>query len=72
MGGGARYDRAAWRDMPRGGARATERNRFCSSDAQAIDAVKGSPTPCGCGGECPLYYMASCVSRSLRSVAVRG
>ena len=41
--------------VPRGGARETETDRFCSSDAQIIDVVEGGPTPCWCGGESPLY-----------------
>ena len=53
-GVGGRYDRAACRDMPRRGACETERDRFCSSEAQTIVAVEGGPTPCLCGGECPL------------------
>ena len=54
IGGGGRFDRAACRDMPRRGACETERDRFCSSEAQTIVAVEGGPTPCLCGGECPL------------------
>ena len=38
-------------------ARETERDRFCSSDAQTIDAVEGCPTPCRCGGESPCTGM---------------
>ena len=57
IGGGGRYDRAACRDTrhtERWRARDRERGRFCSSEAQTIDAVEGGPTPCGCGGESPL------------------
>ena len=57
--GGGRYDRTACRDMPRGGARETERDRICSSNTLTTDAVEGGPTPCWCGGESPLY-VASC------------
>ena len=41
-------------NMPRGGARETHRDRFCSSDAQTTDAIEGGPTPCWCRGESPL------------------
>ena len=40
------------------GARETERDRICSSDAGAIDAAEGGPA---LGGVSPLYYLASCV-----------
>ena len=44
IGGGGRFDRAACRDMPRGGARETERDRFCSSEGPTVGAVEGGLT----------------------------
>ena len=52
IGGSGRYDRAACLDMRHAERwRVRDRDRFCSSDAQTIDAVEGDPTPCWCGGE---------------------
>lgn len=52
--------------------REEERDRCCRSQGQTIDATEGGLTPCWRGGVSHIYYMPCRVSRSLRSVPVRG
>ena len=58
----SRRRRDVWRAAETCGARETERDRFCTSDAGAIDAAEGGPAP---NKNTQLVLVGRCISRCI-------